>query len=203
MRTAVRPRPVLCVTEHEHRSRTVADGVLAGRFTVAGATRVLGTDPDWLAADLPEDEEWRIEFVKFGWGQDLAHAAAETGDPAYQDAWERLTASWIRSVAPDADAAEVTARRILNWIYAWQRLDPAPDHAEKLLASLRHQVRHVRANLAPARNHRTLELYALFVAGLAFPELDEGEALGASSTATSPPTSTPTASTARPRRTTT
>ncbi len=177
MRTSVRPRPVLCVTEHEHRSRTVADGVLAGRFTVAGATRALGADPDWLAADLPDDEEWRIELVKFGWGQDLAHSAVETGDPAYQDAWERLTASWIHSVAPDADAAEVTARRILNWIYAWQRLDPAPGHAENLLASLRDQAHHVRAHLAPARNHRTLELYALFVAGLAFPELDDGEAL--------------------------
>ena len=47
---ARRPRPVLCVTEHEHRSRAVADGVRAGRFTVAGETRVLGTDPDWLGA---------------------------------------------------------------------------------------------------------------------------------------------------------
>ena len=46
------------------------------------------------------------------------------------------------------------------------------DHAERLLASLADQVAHVRRNLAPARNHRTLELYALFVAGLAFPELD-------------------------------
>ena len=77
MRSAVarRPRPVLCVTEHEHRSRAVADGVRAGRFTVAGETRVLGPDPDWLGARLPADEEWRIEWVKFAWGLDLAHAA--------------------------------------------------------------------------------------------------------------------------------
>jgi uncharacterized heparinase superfamily protein len=169
---ARRPRPVLCVTEHEHRSRAVADGVRAGRFTVAGETRLLGTDPDWLGARLPADEEWRIEWVKFAWGLDLAHAAAETGDPGYASAWEGLTASWISQVTADADPAEVTARRILNWIYAWQRLAPGEDHAALLLFSLAEQVAHVRANLAPERNHRTLELYALLVAAIALPELD-------------------------------
>jgi uncharacterized heparinase superfamily protein len=156
---------VLCVTEHEHRSRAIADGVRAGRFTIAGETRTLGTDPDWHSPALPGDVEWRIEWVKFAWGLDLAHAG-------YQRPWEELTASWIRRCEPDEDAAEVTARRILNWIYAWQRFDVGDDHAERLLASLADQVEHVRRNLAPARNHRTLELYALFVAGLAFPELD-------------------------------
>jgi uncharacterized heparinase superfamily protein len=169
---AVRPRPVTCMTEHEHRSRAIADGVLAGRFTVAGETRELGVEPDWLGADLPEDEEWRIEWVKFGWGLDLAHAAEQTGDDRYAEAWERLTESWIRQVPPDRDAAEVTARRVLNWIYAWQRLEPPPEHAALLLESLAAQVDHVRANLAPARNHRTLELYALLIAALALPELD-------------------------------
>jgi hypothetical protein len=160
------------MTEHEHRSRAVADGVLDGRFTVAGESRELGPDPDWLGAPLPEDDEWRIEWVKFGWGLDLAHAAAETGDDRYAGAWERLTASWIRRVPPDHDAAEVTARRVLNWIYAWQRLTPGAEHSTRLLESLAAQVDHVRANLAPARNHRTLELYALLIAALALPELD-------------------------------
>ncbi|MEA2133283.1 MAG: hypothetical protein QOC68_1192 [Solirubrobacteraceae bacterium] len=169
---ARRPRPVLCVTEHEHQSRAVADGVRAGRFTIAGETRTLGNDPDWRSASLPVDEEWRIEWVKFGWGLDLAHAAAATGDRGYQRAWEELTASWIRQVPADADAAEVTARRILNWIYAWLRLAPGEEHAALLLSSLEEQVAHVRAHLAPERNHRTLELYALFVAAIALPELD-------------------------------
>ena len=169
---ARRPRPVLCVTEHEHRSRAVADAVRAGRFTLAGETRALGTDPDWLGGRLPADEEWRIEWVKFGWGLDLAHAAAETGDPAYQEAWEQLTASWISQVPADADPAEVTARRILNWIYAWQRLAPDEQHAARLLGSLAAQLAHVRANLAAERNHRTLELYALLIAAIALPDLD-------------------------------
>ena len=54
--TAVAPREVFCVTEHEHRDRDAADGVLAGRFTVAGETRALGTPPDWLEAALPADD---------------------------------------------------------------------------------------------------------------------------------------------------
>jgi hypothetical protein len=172
--TAVAPREVFCVTEHEHRDRDAADGVLAGRFTVAGATRALGTPPDWLDAALPADEEWRIEWVKFAWGLDLAHAGAETGDPAYRDAWERLVASWIDQVPHDHDAPEVTARRILNWTYAGQRFAAGFDAT--VLESIAAQVRHVRDNLAPARNHRTLELYALFVVALALPELDrDGE----------------------------
>src|SRR5204863_5097452 len=52
----------------------------------------------------------------------------------------------------------------LNWIYAAQRLGVP---LELLQPSLDGQIAHVRANLAPERNHRTLELYALFVAGLA------------------------------------
>jgi uncharacterized heparinase superfamily protein len=162
-------RRILCVTEHEHRSRAIADAILRGRFTVAGETRALGPDPDWRSASLPEDEEWRIEWVKFAWGLDLAHAAEQTGDPAYRAAWERLTASHARLIAPDADAAEVTARRVLNWVYAAQRLG-TQDHLRDSLAA---QVAHVRATLTPERNHRTLELYALFVAGLALPSHED------------------------------
>ena len=173
--TAVARREVFCVTGHEHRDRDIADGVLAGRFTVAGETRDLGPEPDWLGAALPADEEWRIEWVKFAWGLDLAHAAAETGDRAYRDVWERLVGSWIEQVAHDHDAPEVTARRILNWIYAGQRFaaDPHPAWRESIAA----QARYVRANLAPERNHRTLELYALFIVALALPELGPDDLL--------------------------
>ena len=72
-------------------------------------------------------------------------------------------------VPPDHDPSDVTARRILNWIYAWQRL-PEADVAG-LVESLREQARHVRENLTAERNHRTLELYALLIAALALPEL--------------------------------
>jgi uncharacterized heparinase superfamily protein len=167
-----RPRPVHCVTEHEHRDRALADAVAAGRFTFAGETRELGLEPDWLDADLPEDEEWRIDWVKFYYGLDLADAFRATGASVYLQAWERLVASYVLQVPPEHDDSEVTARRVLNWIYAWQRLpevDPFVAHA--LLEHLGQQVQHVRRTLSPERNHRTLELYALLIAALALPEL--------------------------------
>ena len=164
---------MLCVTEHEHRDRAVAESVAAGRFTFAGETRELGTEPDWLGADLPADEEWRIDWVKFAYGLDLAHARDATGEPRFATAWERLVASWIRQVPPDHDASEVTARRILNWIYAWQRFGERPNGLGRALErSIGDQLAHVRDNLAPERNHRTLELYALLIAALALPRLD-------------------------------
>ena len=167
------PRPVLCVTEHEHHDHELAEAVAAGRFTFAGETRTLGTEPDWLGADLPADEEWRIEWVKFGYGLDLASAHETTGEPRFATAWERLVASWIRQVPPDHDRSEVTARRILNWLYAWQRFgDRSRGLMRALERSIAEQLAHVRANLAPERNHRTLELYALLVAALALPWLD-------------------------------
>jgi uncharacterized heparinase superfamily protein len=169
------PNPVLCVTAHEHRDRERAEAVAAGRFMHNGETRELGTEPDWLHADLPADEEWRIDWVKFAYGLDLAHAYTSTGDERFRDTWERLTSSYIRAVPSDHDAAEVTARRVLNWIYAWQEFGAlSPGHAARLLASIGDQAAHVRDNLAPERNHRTLELYALLITALALPPLDDG-----------------------------
>jgi uncharacterized heparinase superfamily protein len=171
--TLTRPRPVLCVNEHEHRDRDLADAVTRGVFTFAGETRALGLEPDWLHAPLPDDAEWRIDWVKFYYGLDLADAFRATGDRRYLDAWERLVASFVLQVPPDHDPSEVTARRILNWLYAWQRLPEVSIGAE-LVESVREQALHVRDNLTPERNHRTLELYALLLTALALPDLVPG-----------------------------
>ncbi len=94
-----RPRPVYCVNEHEHRDRALADAVAAGRFTFGGETRELGLEPDWLGAELPEDEEWRIDWVKFYYGLDLADAYRSTGDARYLQAWEQLVVE-LRGAGP-------------------------------------------------------------------------------------------------------
>jgi uncharacterized heparinase superfamily protein len=168
--TTVRPRPVFCVNEHEHRDRALADAVASGVFTFAGETRELTTEPDWLHADLPDDEEWRIDWVKFYYGLDLADAYRATGDHKYLAAFEQLVASFIVQVPAGHDDSEVTARRIVNWIYAWQRLPEVMIGAE-IAESLAEQARHVHAHLSPERNHRTLELYSLLIASLALPEI--------------------------------
>ena len=114
---------ILCVTEHEHRDRAIADDVLQGRFTVAGETRALGTDPDWLDAALPEDEEWRIEWVKFAWGLDLAQRAtgallATTGGAGVQldDPAQRLVreAAFYTVQAQTAPGRDATLRSMLH-----------------------------------------------------------------------------------------
>ncbi|HVF45225.1 MAG TPA: alginate lyase family protein [Pyrinomonadaceae bacterium] len=183
-RVRIRPRPIFCVVADAYRDLAVAESVCAGRFTHAGLTLDLGVEPDWTTRALPPDAEWRIEWSKFYYGLDLAHAYRETGDERYPRAWERLVRSWIGQVPAAFDSSDVSARRVLNWIYAWDSFASAPRAArfsegfeEKLLASLAEQVAHLRDHLTPERNHRTLELYALFVAALALPQLDPGGAL--------------------------
>jgi hypothetical protein len=183
-RTRVRPRPVFCVVADAYRDLAVAEEVCAGRFTHAGLRLELGLEPDWTGAAFPPDAEWRIEWSKFYYGLDLAHAYRATGDARFPVAWERLVCSWMRQVPVGFDTSDVSARRIQNWVYAWDsfvnasRLDGFSEGFEELLlASLAAQLAHLREHLTAERNHRTLELYALFVAALALPCLDEDGAL--------------------------
>ena len=166
-------KPVFSVIEHLHRDRAVADDAADGRFTCAGETVELGPEPDWWSAELPADEEWRIDWVKFYYGLDLANAFRSTGDERYRDAWERLVRSFLEQVPAGADPSEVTARRIVNWIYAWQRFGALRNGLEAPLADrIADEARHVRETLTPERNHRTLELYALAIVAFAFEDAE-------------------------------
>ena len=175
------PRRVFCVFEHKYRSRAVADEVVAGRFPIQGRTIELGVEPDWIGAALPADREWRLEWSKFYYGLDLATATEQTGDGKYAVAWQRLVDSWIAQVPIDCDPSDVVGRRIQNWVYAWSRFADCVDlestaagFEARLGASLQAQVAYLRHHLTRERNHRTLELYALFVAALALPDIDAG-----------------------------
>ena len=182
VRRGLIPRPVFCVIRDAYRDRGVAEEVCAGRFTHVGTTLELGVEPDWLGARLPHDAEWRIEWTKFYYGLDLAHAFGETGERRFLAAWERLVRSFIRQVPLGArtDTSDVAARRMQNWIYAWSAFATAPrypglapEFEEELLESLRQHCDYVRRHLTAERNHRTLELYALFIVALAVPSLDD------------------------------
>ena len=180
-----KPRAVFCVIEHLHRDVALAEQICAGRFTHAGLTLNLGAKPDWLTSAFPADAEWRIEWSKFYYGLDLAAAFDETGDPKFIYTWEDLVRTWIEQVPVDMDESDVIGRRIQNWIYAWNGFATAPafpgfteKFADQLVDSIAAQVQYLRLNLAAERNHRTLELYALFIAALALPEFDDrGELL--------------------------
>ncbi len=178
-RGRIRPRQVYSPIAHLYRDPKVATDAVAGRFRYAGETLDLGMPPDWRTGGLAHDEEWHIEWSKFYFGLDLSHAYGATGDPAYLDAWQALVSSWIDQQAPDVDTSDVTARRLQNWLYAWQGFDSVPGFPgldpvvqERVLASMSAQLDHVAAELTPERNHRTLELFALLVVSLGLPVLD-------------------------------
>lgn len=186
------PRPVYCVTGDVHNDPSVAKAVRDGRFTHIGITVDLGSEPDWLTADLPADDEWRIEWSKFYYGLDLANTFVATGDADYLHTWERLVGSWIQQVPADLDPTDVAARRVQNWTYAWGMFASSPQFAglaagldTAVFGSIGQHVRHIRRGLTAEvfRNHRVIEVYALFIAALAFPGLDDAPELLAFSTA--------------------
>ena len=178
----IAPRPVFCVIGHAYRDRGVADDACRGTFTFAGETVDLGPTPDWVGAALPADREWRIEWTKFYFGLDLAHAFHETGDARYLEAWQRLVAGYLRQVAPGEgveDTVDVAARRVQNWVYAWAAFAAAPAFAglragfdRELLDGIGEHGGVHPGEPHAERNHRTLELYALLIVALALPELD-------------------------------
>ena len=177
-----RRRDVVCIIEHAYRDLDLADRVCEGIFTNAGLTLELGTRPDWRSERLPKDEEWKIEWYKFYFGLNLAHAFTVTGDEKYLVTWQRLVESWILQMPLGCDSTDVAARRLQNWIYAWNIFARTTvfdfDFENRLVSALAAHVRHVLSHLTAERNHRTLELYALFIAALALPELNDNNLLG-------------------------
>ena len=169
-------RPVYCAIDHLHRDLNVARDACAGRFHVAGTTLVVGHSPDWRAVDVDTDRERWIEWSKFYYGLDLAHAFAETGDPRFLHGWERLVTSWIAQVPADFGPTDALGRRLQNWIYAANLFADAPAFRgfsagvdDLLSARIASDADYLQANLTAERNHRTLELYALFITSLALP----------------------------------
>ena len=174
------PAPLVCVIDHLHRDMQIAGDAVEGRFTHAGSTVALGRRPDWIS-QIGHDKEWRIEWVKLYEGLDLAHAFATTGDRAYLTAWEDLVEEFCDQVAVGHDTSDVSARRLQNWTYAWQRFAAAPAYrglrnglAERLVDRIAADALHLAVNLTPGRNHRTMELYALVIVTMAFPHNDPG-----------------------------
>jgi uncharacterized heparinase superfamily protein len=158
-------------------------GVMAGRFEFNGETHTLADPIDWLA-NPSRDVEWHILLHKFYYAVGLAQAWQRGGSIHHVQRWARLIDGWITQTPPGFIAADVTGRRVQNWIYSLHALvldaaRPAPCDAafwRRLLHSIHAQVEHLCANLTPKRNHRTLELLAIFMAGVVFPEFERAAA---------------------------
>lgn len=165
------------VIDEEQNTPEKLDGVLCNRFDFNHEPYQLADEFDWLS-NPSADVEWLIMLHKFYYAVGLGRRFEETGDLRYRDKWQALTSSWITSVPIDFLSSDVTGRRVQNWIFAYRYFVSASAHpainAEfhlDFLASLQQQVVYLCDNLTPARNHRTLELYAVFLAAVVFPEL--------------------------------
>ena len=167
------------IVDEDECSAAKIDAIAAGRFEFNGETHALPEPLAWLH-NPSTDIEWHILLHKFYYAAGLGRAYLATGENGYALRWAQLLDGWMQSTPPGFIAADVTGRRVQNWIYSLRAFachgvrhvaPVAPDFLRRLLASLHEQVEFLCANLTPKRNHRTLELYAIFLAGVAFPEM--------------------------------
>jgi len=156
------------------------EAMMRGRFEFNGETHELRDPIAWLA-NPSADVEWHILLHKFYYAVGLGLAFERSGDARYAERWVSLIDSWLRVTPPGFIAADVTGRRVQNWIYSYHQFVTHPAHDtrasidaafhRRLLESIHQQVEYLCENLTPKRNHRTLELYAIFLAGVVFPEM--------------------------------
>lgn len=172
-RQSVRYFPIVDETQI---SRVKTEQVLGNCFDFNEERHQLAMEFDWMA-NPSDDLEWLILLHKFYYATGLGIAFDETKDERYAQKWVELTDRWIQNVPLEFLPTDVAGRRIQNWLSAHfffvtqnQATSLSPDFYLRFLCSVHGQVEHLKANLTPARNHRTLELWALFFAAVVFPE---------------------------------
>jgi len=153
------------------------EALMGGHFEFNGESHQLADPIEWLA-NPSADVEWHILLHKFYYAVGLGIAWQRSGDGRYARRWTQLLDGWMRVTPPGFIAADVTGRRVQNWIYSLHyfltkdECSPIPPgFFRRLLDSIHTQVEFLCANLTPKRNHRTLELHAIFLAGVVFPEM--------------------------------
>jgi uncharacterized heparinase superfamily protein len=169
------------VLDESQTHRAKADEILRNRFNFNEEAYELNAGFDWTK-NPSADIEWLILLHKFYYAAELGLAYDETRDERYAAKWMELTDGWIATVPMDFLPSDVAGRRIQNWIsahYYFVTLNAVPTLSPlfytRFLNSLHEQVRHLIASLTPARNHRTLELWAIFFVAVVFPEFREAD----------------------------
>ena len=159
-----------------------ADRVLAGEFLLVGETHRLGRAFSW-AHNPSRDKEWQIAQHKFYFVVDLIQAWRVTGDSRYLEAWIDLTRSWLDEMGTGfiaASDAQVEAKRVEHWVTAflllqgsdWAKRVPAA-FLRRFLSRIGEEAWYITQHLRPSRNHRTFQLYTVFLVGVQFPEFQQ------------------------------
>jgi hypothetical protein len=177
-RTSIRYFPVVDAVE---TAREKIENILKDRFEFNQESHPVSSPIRWTV-NPSHDREWLILLHKFYYAVGLGMAYHETKAPRYVEKWVELTSSWIDAVPLDFLPSDVAGRRIQNWIFAHyyfvtlhQPAGIGPDFNIRFLESLHQQVCYLRDHLTPARNHRTIELCAIFLAAVVFPEFAEAD----------------------------
>lgn len=158
-----------------------ADKILKNEFAFNNEVHQLPEAFDWKA-NPSRDIEWLILLHKFYYAKDLAGAYDYTGDEKYTHKWMELVSSWIRSVPAGFIDSQVTGRRLQQWLAAYHYFVPGrrsaavtPSFLVELFRSVHSQTRYLCEHLTPEGNHRTIELYSIFLVAVVFHELQESD----------------------------
>jgi hypothetical protein len=154
-----------------------AEKILVNEFEFNNETHTLSAEFNWRH-NPSHDLEWLILFHKCYYLKDLAAAYDYTRDECYAEKWVSLITSWIKQVPDGFIDSQVTGRRLQQWIASyptfvcqWQSRSITPEFFTNFIQSVNSQTHYLCANLTPEGNHRTLELYAIFLVAVTFPEL--------------------------------
>ena len=154
-----------------------AERILANEFNFNNEKHALGESFDWRI-NPSKDLEWLILLHKFYYLKDLAGAYDYTQDERYAQKWLSLIDSWITQVPDGFIDSQVTGRRLQQWLLSyqtfvvkWHSSAITPIFFERFMRSVNSQTHYLCTHLTPEGNHRTLELYAIFLVAATFPEL--------------------------------
>src|SRR5437867_556279 len=166
------------VDEEETRQERI-DAILRNHFEFNGERHYLGGNLDWIH-NPSSDKEFLFSLHKFYYAVGLGALYHQTRDERYAAKWLELTNSWIDTVPLGFLPSYVTARRVQNWIFSHYYFVTltrtplvSPAFYLKFLTSLSEQVGYLCENLTLTRNHRTIELSAIFWAAAVFPEFKD------------------------------
>ena len=156
---------------------TNAENILLNEFNFNNENYPLGKSFDWKV-NPSKDLEWLILLHKFYYLKDLAGAYDYTQDERYAEKWASLIDSWIAQVPDGFIDSQVTGRRLQQWLLSyftfvqqWRSPSVTPEFFGRFMSSINSQTHYLCAHLTPEGNHRTLELYAIFLVAVTFPEL--------------------------------
>lgn len=154
-----------------------ADKILRNEFSFNNEAHHLSDPFDWTT-NPSRDIEWLILLHKFYYARDLGAAYRHTGEDHYPRKWVQLVSSWMNQVPYGFIDSQVTGRRLQQWVLAYhyfvpKRRTPAitSQFLIEFLRSIHAQTRYVCEHLTTEGNHRTIELYAIFLVAVVFPEL--------------------------------